>query len=57
MNILIFGASGGIGRWAVKHAQSAAKMSFAASREDIAAFMVDQVENRSCIRSMPIIGS
>ena len=33
------------------------KMSFAISREDIAAFMVEQVENKRYIRSMPIIGS
>ncbi len=33
------------------------KMNFAISREDIAAFMVDQIEDRSYIRSMPIIGS
>jgi uncharacterized radical SAM superfamily protein len=33
------------------------KMSFNISREDIAAFMVEQVESRQYIRSMPIIGS
>lgn len=33
------------------------KMSFNISREDIAAFMVEQVENSQYIRSMPIIGS
>ena len=33
------------------------KMNFAISREDIAAFMVEQVEDGSYIRSMPIIGS
>ena len=33
------------------------KMSFAISREDIGAFMVEQVENRKYVRSMPIIGS
>lgn len=33
------------------------KMSFAISREDIGAFMVDQVESKDYIRSMPIIGS
>ncbi len=33
------------------------KMSFAISREDIGAFMVEQVENRQYIQSMPIIGS
>ena len=33
------------------------KMKFAISREDIGAFMVDQVENKKYIRSMPIIGS
>ena len=33
------------------------KMNLAISREDIAAFMVDQVEDRTFVRSMPIIGS
>ena len=33
------------------------KMSFAISREDIGAFMVDQVESRAYVRSAPIIGS
>ncbi|MCD8036870.1 MAG: NAD(P)H-binding protein [Clostridiales bacterium] len=33
------------------------KMSFAVSREDIGAFMVDQVENRQYVKLMPIIGS
>lgn len=33
------------------------KMSLNISREDIGAFMVDQVENREYIKSMPIIGS
>ncbi len=33
------------------------KMSFAISREDIAAFMVAQVESAEYLRSMPIIGS
>lgn len=33
------------------------KMSFAISREDIASFMVNQVESKEYIRSMPIIGS
>ncbi len=33
------------------------KMKFAISREDIAAFMVDQVESEEYVRSMPIIGS
>lgn len=33
------------------------KMSFNISREDIAAFMVEQVESKQYIRSMPIIGS
>ena len=33
------------------------KMSFAISREDIGAFMVDQVESTEYVRSMPIIGS
>lgn len=33
------------------------KMKFAISREDIAAFMVEQVESEEYIRSMPIIGS
>ncbi len=33
------------------------KMSFAISREDIGAFMVEQVENRKYLKSMPIIGS
>jgi len=33
------------------------KMSFAISREDIGAFMVEQVESRKYVRSMPIIGS
>ena len=33
------------------------KMNFAISREDIAAFMVEQVEDERYIRSMPIIGS
>ena len=33
------------------------KMNFAISHEDIAALMVEQVEDRSYIRSMPIIGS
>ena len=33
------------------------KMNFAISREDIGAFMVEQVENKDYIRSMPIIGS
>lgn len=33
------------------------KMKFAISREDIGAFMVDQVENEKYIKSMPIIGS
>ena len=33
------------------------KMNFAISREDIGAFMVDQVESRKYIKSMPIIGS
>lgn len=32
------------------------KMSFGISREDIGAFMVEQVESRQYIRSMPIIG-
>ncbi len=32
------------------------KMSFAISREDIGAFMVEQVESKQYIRSMPIIG-
>lgn len=32
-------------------------MSFAISREDIGAFMVEQVESRKYVRSMPIIGS
>ncbi len=33
------------------------KMKFAISREDIAAFMVQQVESTAYVRSMPIIGS
>lgn len=33
------------------------KMSLAISREDIGAFMVEQVESKHYIRSMPIIGS
>mgnify|MGYP000994147534 CR=1 FL=1 len=33
------------------------RIKFAISREDIAAFMVDQLESRQYIRSMPIIGS
>ena len=33
------------------------KMKFAISREDIGAFMVDHVENKKYIRSVPIIGS
>ena len=33
------------------------KMKFAISREDIGAFMVDQVESKKYIKSMPIIGS
>lgn len=33
------------------------KMNFAISREDIGAFMVEQVANKDYIRSMPIIGS
>ncbi len=33
------------------------KMNFAISREDIAAFMVKQVESAEYVRSMPIIGS
>ena len=33
------------------------KMSFAISREDIGAFMVEQLENDKYVRSMPIIGS
>ena len=33
------------------------KMNFAISREDIGAFMVDQIESKKYIRSMPIIGS
>ncbi len=33
------------------------KMSFAISREDIAAFMIQQVESTKYVRSMPIIGS
>ena len=33
------------------------KMNFAISREDIGAFMVDQVESRKYIKSMPIIGN
>ena len=33
------------------------KMNFAISREDIGAFMVDQVESKNYIKSMPIIGS
>lgn len=33
------------------------KMSFAISREDIGAFMVEQVESRQYLNSMPIIGS
>ncbi len=33
------------------------KMSFAISREDIGAFMVDQIESRAYVRSAPIIGS
>ncbi len=33
------------------------RMSFAISREDIAAFMVQQVESTKYLRSMPIIGS
>lgn len=33
------------------------KMNFAISREDIGAFMVEQVESSQYIRSMPIIGS
>lgn len=33
------------------------KMSFAISREDIAAFMVNQVESNDYLKSMPIIGS
>lgn len=33
------------------------KMSLAISREDIGAFMVEQVESKQYIRSMPIIGS
>lgn len=33
------------------------KMNFAISREDIGAFMVEQVESKDYIRSMPIIGS
>lgn len=33
------------------------KMSFNISREDIAAFMVEQVENNQFVHSMPIIGS
>lgn len=33
------------------------KMNFAISREDIGAFMVEQVENRQYFKSMPIVGS
>ena len=33
------------------------KMSFAISREDIGAFMVEQVESQQYLYSMPIIGS
>jgi putative NADH-flavin reductase len=33
------------------------KMSLAVSREDIGAFMVEQVESKEYVRSMPIIGS
>ncbi|WP_294335589.1 NAD(P)-dependent oxidoreductase [uncultured Clostridium sp.] len=33
------------------------KMNFAISREDIGAFMVEQVESKKYIKSMPIIGS
>ena len=33
------------------------KMKFAISREDIGAFMVEQVESKKYIKSMPIIGS
>jgi len=33
------------------------KMKFAISREDIGAFMVEQVESKNYSRSMPIIGS
>lgn len=33
------------------------KMSFAISREDIGAFMVEQLDNDKYVRSMPIIGS
>ena len=33
------------------------KMSFSISREDIAAFMVDQIESEQYDRSMPIIGN
>lgn len=34
-----------------------AKMSFAISREDIGSFMVEQIESRQYLYSMPIIGS
>ena len=33
------------------------KMSFSISREDIAAFMIEQIDSKEYIRSMPIIGS
>ena len=33
------------------------KMSFAISREDIGAFMVEQVESKQYVKTMPIIGS
>ena len=111
MNVIIFGATGGIGKWVVKHSlekgyhvtayvRNKQKMAihndklaviqgeiydydklksamadqdaviwcvgipmknklvnFAISREDIGAFMVEQVESKDYIRSMPIIGS
>lgn len=85
MKVLIFGATGGIGKWAVKHALEKGhevtafvrflapkdtpytgnvksgfgdvKMSFNISREDIAAFMVNQLGTTVYLYSMPIIGS
>lgn len=42
---------------AVKVGFGDVKMSFSISREDIAAFMVEQVESKQYIHSMPIIGS
>ena len=47
--------SPGIGK--VKVGFGATAMKFAISREDIGRFMVDQVEDRTYLRSMPIIGS